>query len=31
VRFSERAEEFRKIGADVVAISCDTVHCHYSW
>ena len=19
------------IGADVVAISCDTVHCHYSW
>ncbi len=31
LNFSDRVDEFRKIGAEVVAVSCDSVHCHYSW
>lgn len=31
IAFSDRVEEFRKVGAGIVAISCDSVQCHYSW
>jgi alkyl hydroperoxide reductase subunit AhpC len=29
--FSDRVEEFRKLGAEVVAVSVDSVHSHLAW
>jgi len=31
IAFSERAEEFRKIGCEVVAASTDSQYCHLAW
>ncbi|CAG8758287.1 2237_t:CDS:2, partial [Ambispora leptoticha] len=31
IAFSDRIDEFNKLGADVVGISCDSVHSHYHW
>ncbi|CAG8603554.1 11834_t:CDS:10 [Ambispora gerdemannii] len=31
IAFSERIDEFEKLGADVVGISCDSIHSHYHW
>lgn len=31
IAFSEKAEEFRKIGCEVLACSTDSVFCHLAW
>ena len=31
IAFSERAEEFRKEGCEVIAVSCDSQHNHLAW
>lgn len=31
IAFSDRVEEFRQIGAEVICASCDSVYSHFSW
>ena len=31
IAFSERAEEIRKEGCEVIAVSCDSQHNHLAW
>lgn len=31
IAFSERAEEFRKEGCEIIAVSCDSEHNHLAW
>jgi len=31
IAFSERAEEFRKIGCEIIGVSCDSKYSHLAW